>query len=231
MWQGLEERGSKTFSFSICGRGEKDLANFTVCTKLSWALKWLLKPSANGHTLQTQLFWSCTKFPDSPHSSNPLHSYSPPSLYWLPWCCVPKIRMVIPVAMVTYQPPVHKSIHLVQVHSIDNGVNIVQHKLNIVCTLCWKGGVYGWPASMFGVCAFVCCVWTSCMPPHPLFLCSLPSIEISLFSWCVCVCVCVCEKTKNSRWFLPITLLSMMFQDSSWSVAVINSRSHKFMTS
>jgi len=65
--------------------------------------------------------------------------------------------MVIPVVMVTYQPPVHKSIHLVQVHGIDNGVKIMQYKLNMVCTLCWKGGVYGWPASTIGVCAFV---WT-----------------------------------------------------------------------
>ena len=128
-------------------------------------------------------------FPDSAHSSNPLHSHSPLSLYWLLWCYITKIRMVIPVAMVTYQPPVHKSIHLVQVHGIDNGV---QYKLNIVCTLCWKGGVYGWPASMIGVCVHLyVCVWTSCLPPHPLFLCSLPSIQISLFCCCVCVRVCV----------------------------------------
>jgi len=103
--------------------------------------------------------------------------------------------MVIPVAMVTYQPPVHKSIHLVLVHGIDNGVKTVQYKLNTVCTVLKRG--CAWLTCFYEWCVCVhlyVCVWTSCMPPDPLFLCSLPSIQISLFCCCVCVymCVCVC---------------------------------------
>jgi len=30
MWQELENRGSKAFSLSMCGREERDLANFNV---------------------------------------------------------------------------------------------------------------------------------------------------------------------------------------------------------
>ena len=43
--------------------------------------------------------------------------------------------MVIPAAIVTYQPPVHKSIHLVQVYDIDNGVKIVQTMFSLYCTI------------------------------------------------------------------------------------------------
>ena len=71
-------------------------------------------------------------------------------------------------------------------------------------------GVYCWPTPQ---------VYHHATPPLISMLPPTPS-KLYFFTAClcvyVCVYVCVCgQRPKNSRWFLPISLLSMMCQNSS----------------